>query len=96
MDVFGEAGTVSIRTPNPFFLRPSQVRVFVATRSETIEPTFPIGDAYLGQLDALAECVAEDKPVCAGIDDGIIALEVIDAVRESTQSDGARVEVAQK
>ena len=93
VDVFGEAGTVSIRSENPFVLRPSRVRVSVASSGETVEPTFPVGDPYLRQLDAFAESVAEDRPVRADIDDGIMALELIDAVRASAQSGGARVEL---
>lgn len=92
-DVFGERGSVSVRSPNPFFLRPSRVRVFRAGSRTWQTPLFGEGDPYLRQFDAFAASVLEGAPVSADINDGIAALELIEAVAASAASEGARVEI---
>jgi predicted dehydrogenase len=94
LDVFGERGSVSVRSQNPFFLRPSTVRVFdVAAGAEVIEPTFSEGDPYLRQLDAFADSISRGAPVRGDIDDGMAALELIEAVRASAESEGTKVSI---
>ena len=91
--VYGERGSVHVSTPNPFYLRPSRVRVFDAGRGEWHEPLFPDGDSYLGQLDAFAASVLDGAPVVATVDDGIAALELIEAVSASAAASGTRIDV---
>lgn len=93
LDAFGDQGSVSVRTPNPFFLRPSEVRAFDASSNQWRQPIFPSGDSYLRQLDAFARSVREEEPVCGDAEDGIRAQELIEAVASSVAENGAIVEV---
>lgn len=92
-DAYTARGSVHVHSPNPFFLRPSTVRVFEAASGAWREPLFREGDPYLQQLDAFAASVLDGAPVIAALEDGIGALEVIEAVARSVAS-GARVAVA--
>lgn len=86
IDVFGEGGSVHVSTPNPFYLRPSTVRVFEASTRRWHEPYFVQGDAYLRQLDAFAASALDGAPVIANVDDGIAALELLEAVAAAAAS----------
>ncbi len=90
---FGEHGSVGVETPNPFFLLPSAVKVFDADAVAWRSPRFDQGDPYLRQLDAFAASVLDDAPVMADIDDGIAAMEMIEAVQASVARGGAEVEL---
>jgi predicted dehydrogenase len=90
---FGERGSLEVEVPNPFFLRPSRVRVFDAETRLSHEPLFAEGDAYLRQLDAFVASVLDGAPVRADVEDGIAALEVVEAVAASASANGALVEV---
>ncbi len=92
--VYGERGSIAVTSPNPFFLRPSVVRVFDAGSRTWHSPRFTQGDPYLRQLDAFAASVLDGAPVGADVDDGIAALEMIEAVAGSAASNGAEVRVA--
>jgi predicted dehydrogenase len=92
-DVFGERGSVSVRMPNPFFLRPSVVRVFNGGTASWHEPIFPDGDPYLRQLDSFAASVLDGAPVTADVNDGIAALELIEAVAASVSAGGTSVDL---
>jgi len=89
MTVFGERGSLRIDLPNPFFLLPGQVRVFDADSASWRTPRFDQGDPYLRQLDAFAASALDDAPVSADVEDGIAAMEMIEAVEASVASGGA-------
>ena len=91
---FGERGSVSVATQNPFFMRPSRVRVFDAPTSSWREPSFGDGDQYLRQLNAFAASVLDGASVAADVEDGIAALELIEAVGTSAAAGGRRVTIA--
>lgn len=93
LNVFGDAGSVTVRSPNPFFLRPSEVRVFDAGSSSWHTPLFEAGDAYLRQIDAFAESILNGAAVVADVVDGIAALETIEAVTRSVDAGGAEVAI---
>jgi predicted dehydrogenase len=93
-DVFGQEGTVHVRGANPFFLRPARARLFLAHDRETTEPLFPAGDPYLRQLDAFARSIANDEPTTPNVDDGIAALELIEAVERSVEVNSANALIA--
>jgi predicted dehydrogenase len=92
-DVYGDRGSVAVRTPNPFFLRPSRVRVFDGATPRTHEPVFTEGNPYLRQLDAFASSVLDGAPVVAGVDDGIAALDLIEATAASAADGGRTVDL---
>ncbi len=92
-DVFGERGSVSVHTPNPFFLRPSTVRVFDGDSASWQEPTFAEGDPYLRQLDSFAASIRDGTPPVADVGDGIAALALLEAVAASAAAGGTPVEL---
>jgi len=93
VEVFGERGSVHVSTPNPFYLRPSVVRVFDAATRSWREPYFAEGDSYLRQLEAFAASVLDGEPVIADLEAGIAALELLEAVQTSAASAGQLVPV---
>lgn len=95
LDVFGTNGSVSVRTPNPFFLQPSAVRVFDGASDSWRQPSFAAGNAYLRQLESFAASVLDGTPVAATVDDGIAALELIEGAAASTEAGGVPVELTQ-
>ncbi len=92
--VYGERGSVHVATPNPFYLRPSSVRLFDAPTRTWREPYFAQGDAYLRQLEAFAASVLDGAPVVADVEDGIAALEVLEAVAASAAASGTLTTVS--
>jgi predicted dehydrogenase len=92
--VYGTRGSVHVDSPNPFYLRPSTVRVFDAGGRTWRQPYFAEGDPYQRQLDAFAASALQGAAPIASVDDGIAALELIEAVATSAASSGAAVALA--
>jgi predicted dehydrogenase len=90
--VYGSRGNLSIDTHFPFLLRASDVRAFNAEQREWAEPVFGDTDPYKRQLDAFARAIVDDLPTCPDLEDGIAALDVIEAVAQSVHT-GQRVSV---
>lgn len=91
--VFGSEGSVVVETPNPFFLRPSEVRLFESTEPGWRTQRFSEGDFYLRQLEAFAASVLEGKPIGADVQAGIAALEIVEAVARSVAQNGGEVRI---
>ncbi|GAA2755091.1 Gfo/Idh/MocA family protein [Actinopolymorpha rutila] len=91
MDIHGEYGQVSIRSTFPFFRRASTVRVHLERDGETRSPVFGAADPYQLQLEAFAAAIATDGPANPSGADGVTALRLIEAVRDSAAADGKEV-----
>jgi predicted dehydrogenase len=85
--VHGEGGSVELRSFLPFFYRPSEVRVFDATTGEYRSPIMPDSDPYERQVEAFAQAILRDTDVTPDVYDGIADLAVIEAVRESVETE---------
>ncbi|MFD2082324.1 Predicted dehydrogenase [Actinopolymorpha cephalotaxi] len=91
MDLHGEYGQVSIRSTFPFFRQASTVRVHLERDGETRVPVFGAADPYQLQLEAFAAAIATNGPVDPSGADGVTALRLIEAVRDSAAADGKEV-----
>jgi predicted dehydrogenase len=85
--IYGRQGNVCLDSEFPFFLRASDVRAFSAERQAWSQPTFGDTDPYKRQLEAFARAIADDLPTSPDLEDGIAALEVIEAVARSVRAD---------
>jgi predicted dehydrogenase len=88
-DIYGEHGSVRLRTHFPFALRASDVEVFdEATRTNT-RPVFGDTNPYERQLEAFAQAIRTGAPDSPSADDGLAAVRLIDVVRRSVDEGGA-------
>ena len=78
----GTDGTIEVEIPCN--APPDKItRIWLTTREERKEITFPITDQYTSQADAFAKAVLEDKPVPTHLTDAVGNMKVIDAIFES-------------
>ena len=90
-EIYGERGSVHLRTHFPFTLRASDVEVFSEETETTERPVFGHSSAYQRQIEAFTRSVLQDTPVTPDAADGVAAVRLIAAVAESVAHDGARV-----
>jgi len=90
--VYGERGSVEIRTFLPCQNRPSEVRAFDAEAQTWTSPLSTCGDAYKNQLDAFADAVLNDRPTNPDARDGLADVRMLEAVEESVRT-GRRIEL---
>ena len=84
--VVGTDGTIEVEIPCN--APPDKItRIWLTTREERKEITFPITDQYTSQADAFAKAVLEDKPVPTPLTDAVENMKVIDAIFESGSDD---------
>ncbi|MGW5365000.1 Gfo/Idh/MocA family protein [Actinopolymorpha pittospori] len=91
IELHGEHGRISIRSYFPFFRRTSSVRVHLERTGETRVPEFGASDPYQRQLEAFARSIVSDTPTDPSGADGVAALRLIEAVRDSVAQDGKPV-----
>jgi predicted dehydrogenase len=65
--------------------------VFTEADSLSVSPAFGDTDPYERQLEAFANAVLDDGPTNPNGPDGVAAIRMIEAVRESSTSGGAEV-----
>ena len=83
-----------MHTHFPFFLRASDVRAFDARSREWSQPLFGDSDPYKRQIEAFADAIARDLAPSPSVEDGIAAVELIDAVSRSVSA-GRRTAVGE-
>jgi predicted dehydrogenase len=90
--VYGEHGSVEVKTLLPFYYRPSEVRAFDARTEQWHTPLGAHSNPYKNQLEAFARSVLDDEPVNPDAFEGLATVGLLEAVEASVAS-GARVEV---
>ncbi len=90
--VYGEGGSLSLRTHFPFFRRPSDVRAFSARGREWSAPLCFDSDPYERQIEAFARSIAEGSAPSPDVMDGVRTVEIIEAVAASVET-GTRMPV---
>lgn len=90
-DVYGEYGTVKLRTHFPFRLLPSDVEWHDESTQTTTRPIFGDGNPYRRQIEAFAAAVAGRSNPTPDARDGIAAARLIDATAASAARSGALV-----
>jgi predicted dehydrogenase len=90
-DIYGERGHLKVRSFFPFFRRASEVTLFTEDEALQMSPLFGDTDPYERQLEAFARAVLDDEPTNPDGLDGVAAVRLIEAVRESARRRGAEV-----
>ena len=80
-----------MRTPFPVTMAASEVEVFDETTGLIDKPTFGDTNPYKLQMDYFARAITEGLPGDPNADDGLAAMQLIDAVNRSLKSGGAWV-----
>ena len=91
-NVYGENGSVHVRTFLPFYNRSSEVRVFDAEEQRWHSPLGADSNPYKRQIESFARAVLEDEDPSPNVYDGIAAIRLLEAVEKSA-GNGSRVDV---
>lgn len=94
VDVYGTLGAVRLRSHFPFELRASEVEVFTESTATSTRAVFGDSNPYERQAEAFACAVRGVGPVTPTAQDGVAAVELIEAVAASAAGDGALVHLA--
>jgi predicted dehydrogenase len=88
--VYGERGSVVGRSFQPWYRRASEVECFSAKDRRYHRPLGADADFWRRQVEGFADAVLTRAPqVGAGVDDGLAAMRVLDAIDRSVQTGGA-------
>ncbi|WP_321473311.1 Gfo/Idh/MocA family oxidoreductase [uncultured Paludibaculum sp.] len=85
--IYGEHGSVTGKTFNPWFYRSSEVDIFHEATASTTRVLGADGHFYRRQLEGFAESVLQGVPMeGAGIDDGVASVRALVAIAESART----------
>ena len=88
--VYGERGSVVGRSFQPWYRRASEVECFSAKDRRYHRPLGADADFWRRQVEGFADAVLTRAPQAgAGVDDGLAAMRVLDAIERSVQTGGA-------
>ena len=90
-EIFGERGSVKLRTPFPVTMAASEVEVFDEATGLIEKPVFGDTNPYKLQMDSFARAISEGLPADPNGDDGLAAVRLIEAVNRSLSNGGAWV-----
>jgi predicted dehydrogenase len=79
-NIYGETGSVAIRSFFPFFLRASEAHCFSSMTRTSLTPLSGDSDPYERQLEAFSRAINEDRPTTPDVGDGLAAVELIERV----------------
>ncbi len=94
LTLFGERGSITVRTPFPVTLQASCVEVFDEATRITERPVFGDTNPYKLQLDAFAHAVRTGAPAEPDAFDGLEAVRLIEATKVSTDAGGVWIETS--
>lgn len=85
--VYGEYGSVLGKTPNPWYLRSSEVECFSTRDGQYHRVLGEDGHAYKRQIEGFAETILHGAPQHgAGIEDGVAAIRTLVAISRSVET----------
>jgi predicted dehydrogenase len=90
--IYGEHGSVEVRTFLPFYYRPSEVRAFDARTQQWHTPLGAHSNPYKNQLEAFARSVLDNEPTNPDAVEGLAVVQLLEAV-ESSVAGGRRVDI---
>lgn len=90
--VYGEYGSVEIRTFLPFYNRASEVHAFDGRSGQWRTPLGANSNPYKNQVEAFARSIRDDKATTPDAVDGWAAVRVLEAVEQSVRLN-QRIEV---
>jgi predicted dehydrogenase len=91
MDIYGEFGHISTRSPFPFFRHASDVEVHIEDDGVSLVPHFGDTDPFKLQIESFARAIVDETPTDPTPEEGVMAVRWIEAVAESTANGGAEV-----
>lgn len=91
MEIYGERGHISTRSPFPFFRHASEVEVHVEDEGVSLVPHFGDTDPFKRQVEAFARAILDDTPTDPTPEEGVTAVRWIEAVSESSRNGGKEV-----
>jgi predicted dehydrogenase len=93
--LYGENGSVTAKTFNPWYFRASEVDIFHEKDATARRPLGADGHFFRRQLEGLADTVLNGAPMRgAGVEDGIASIKAMVAIARSAET-GARVTLDQ-
>ncbi len=93
-EVYGENGSVTAKTYNPWLFKSSDVEVFSIKDGLYKRPIAEDGHFYKRQVEGFADAILNGAPLRgASIDDGIAAMRTITAIHRSVAT-GERINIA--
>ena len=92
--VYGEHGSVEVKTFIPFYYRPSEVRAFDARSEQWHSPLGAHSNPYKNQLEAFARSILDDEPVNPDASEGLATVCLLEAI-ETSLCAGQHIEVRQ-
>lgn len=91
LQLYGENGSVTAKTFNPWYFRSSEVDIFHEKDGTSRRPLGADGHFFRRQLEGLADTVLNGAPMRgAGVEDGIASIKAMVAIARSVES-GERV-----
>ena len=85
--IYGEKGSVMARSFQPWYLRASEVECFSAKDRQYRRPLGEDAHFWRRQVEGFADTILTDEPqLGAGVDDGLAAMRVMDAIERSVQT----------
>ena len=91
VDIYGETGSIHIRSHFPFFRRASDVTVYLDSTGAAVSPAFSDTNAYERQLESFASSILEDTRPNPDGSDGRAALALLEAAASSASNQGHEV-----
>jgi predicted dehydrogenase len=93
MDLYGERGHISTRSPFPFFRRASEVEVHIEDEGVSLVPHFGDTDPFKRQVESFARAILDNTPTDPTPEEGVMAVRWIEAVSESSRNGGREVQL---
>jgi predicted dehydrogenase len=90
-DIYGEAGSIHVRSHFPFFRRASDVTVYLESTGAAVSPAFSDTNAYERQLESFARSILEDTQTDPDGRDGRAAVALLEAAASSASNQGREV-----
>jgi predicted dehydrogenase len=85
--IYGQHGSITGKTYNPWFYKSSDVEIFHESSATTTRVLGGDGHFYRRQLEAFAETILHSKPGHgAGIEDGVASVRAMAAIAESVRT----------
>ncbi len=91
MEIYGEFGHISTRTRFPFFRLASEVEVHIESDATSLVPHHGDTDPFKRQVEAFARAILDDTPTDPTPEEGVRAVQWIEAVSESSRNGGREV-----
>jgi len=89
--IYGEAGSIHVRSHFPFFRRASDVTVYLESTGAAVSPAFSDTNAYERQLESFARSILEDTRPNPDGRDGRAAVALLEAAASSASNQGHEV-----